>query len=293
MIGVSAEQTMRDQYLARRERLGMALTPTPRVQRPIALLAAPERYERAEPVKPYSVQSDLSWRQIVQEVIEKHEVSIREFLGKGRHQKVVSARKECAYRLITERGMTYAAVAEKMGYKEHSAIVHLVDCYAKIIGADPRPARDIADKHRADRNKSILDRLNNGAFVAELSKEHGLSTWAIRRIAKGMGFDFSQGAEQRSAKAIIAMNAGKREATRAAKKLDAAARKAARDAKFEKQRQKDRKLLIALSDQYWSIGDAADAIGVNKSTLRFKARRLGVVFRNKAIAMPMKVKETP
>lgn len=119
-------------YAAVRERLGMGFTPQ---ASPI-----PRKLVNVAPKPPKPIPEinhkpiwQTGWRKIMREVCEKHDITIRDLTGKSRVRHIVAAKKEAAYRMVTERGMTYMHVAARMGYKEHSAILYLYNGYKEYL----------------------------------------------------------------------------------------------------------------------------------------------------------------
>lgn len=283
----SIEQTMKEKHTAIRERLGMGVGARPVVRLPIAPPAAPEPPKPILALSKPEPLTDLAWRKIIGEVMHKHGVNIAELLGAGRNREYIAARREVAWRLMTERGMSYNAIARRLGYKEHTSILNLIEGYEKEHGGSRRNSKELIAKQRLERNANFIRRLNEGAYVAELAKESGLSGNSVREIAKGMGFDFSQGVDARAQKAAQ----DRREEARKRKAVEKEAEKARKLAVIAEANRREKAEMVSLAEQYYSPADCARATGMAPSTVRTRAIRHNVIFRNQAVSMPLKEKK--
>lgn len=63
------------------------------------------------------------WREILNEVAEKHDVCPREMLSSGKANPVAKARFECWYRIKNETRYSYPQIGRFFG-KDHSTVVH-------------------------------------------------------------------------------------------------------------------------------------------------------------------------
>lgn len=63
------------------------------------------------------------WREIVNEVAEKHDVCPREILGQTKTDPITRARFECWYRIKNETRYSYPQIGRFFG-KDHSTVVH-------------------------------------------------------------------------------------------------------------------------------------------------------------------------
>jgi len=276
-MSISIEQTMQASHVAVRERLGMGV----RTVQAIPLRLVPPA--RTQPSKREIVTSDTvinveaSWRQIIKEAMEKHNVTMPDFMGSRRSRNYIRARREAAWRMLTERSMSYTAIAKRLGYKDHSSIINLIAGYEKENGGVRSNSKPVMDAQRKVRNEQILRQLNEGALLPDLAVEYSLSTTAIRAVGKSMGFDFFAGADWRASEKRRELANKKR----AEAKIASDARKA-KEARERRALVKEKAYVKALSEQYYSTSQASRAISMPESTLRGKAVRHGIVFRNNA-----------
>lgn len=283
----SIEQTMKDNHTAIRERLGMGVMARPVIPLRIAPVRVPDPPKPILTVSKPSPLTDIAWRNIISEVMQKHGVNISELMGSKRKREYIAARREVAWRLLTERGMTYNAIARRMGYLDHSSIINLIEGYEKEHGGTRRNSKEAVAKKRIERNANFIRRLNEGAYVSELAKESGLSGQAVRQIAKGMGFDFSQGFDARAQRAAL----DRREEARKRKAMEKEAEKDRKLAVIAEANRREKAEMVSLAEQYYSPADCARATGMAPSTVRTRAIRHNVIFRNQAVSMPLKDKK--
>ncbi len=71
------------------------------------------------------------WREILNEVAEKHDVCPREMLSAGKADPVARARFECWHRLREETWLSYTQIAKFFG-RDHSTVVHGVARWREI-----------------------------------------------------------------------------------------------------------------------------------------------------------------
>jgi len=77
------------------------------------------------------------WMRIVEEVAEKHQVTIRHLMNPGRDIKLVRARWEMFYRLHTERGMSKNDIARRTN-KNHTTVMHGIKKYKQELEREPQ-----------------------------------------------------------------------------------------------------------------------------------------------------------
>jgi hypothetical protein len=65
-----------------------------------------------------------AWKQIVQDVCDKHGFTLPEILGARRSKVIVIARHEAFYRLSTETTMSLPQIGYRMGGKDHTTVIH-------------------------------------------------------------------------------------------------------------------------------------------------------------------------
>jgi hypothetical protein len=77
----------------------------------------------------------LSWKRIVREVATKHQLTVPEMLAHRRHRALVKARQECCYRLYKETTMSLPEIGRRLGYFDHTTILHSVRRHTALLGA--------------------------------------------------------------------------------------------------------------------------------------------------------------
>lgn len=100
-----------------------------------AALSPPPVEKPSEPVKqltPVRAPTDIRplWRIIAQEVCRKHNVDLKDLLGRRRFKKFSLARREIFWRLRHERKMSLLDIGQKMG-KDHTSVLHGLQVYAR------------------------------------------------------------------------------------------------------------------------------------------------------------------
>lgn len=285
MMYQTIEQTMQDSYRGVRERLGMAY------RSPVVRMAAMVALQPPEPVSDDDRETKLlspvlevaqtqTWKEILKETSEKHGIPFHEFMGNSRTKKIVDARKEAAYRLVTEKFMSYPAIARRMAYGDHSSVLYLVHTYAKSIGVELTHSKTILGKARDERNEKIMARLYAGETVSEISKDYELTGGGIRSVAHAKGFVFKVGAEKRTDRALEVRRAADNERKNSIK----AARKAKADDARAKAMQREKVATQYLAEQCYSYAEASRLAGVCETTMRRRADKHGIKFRNPDIA---------
>ncbi len=61
--------------------------------------------------------------QIIREVADDHGLLKGDLVGPRRHQRIVQARDEAAYRMRTELDMTLVAIGQALGGRDHSTVI--------------------------------------------------------------------------------------------------------------------------------------------------------------------------
>ena len=79
----------------------------------------------------------LKWRDIVDEVCAKHNVSVTEICGEQRTRGVVAARYEVFYRLSKETGMSLAQIGRHVGERDHTTVLYGVRKHLARMGKHP------------------------------------------------------------------------------------------------------------------------------------------------------------
>lgn len=128
---MNIEHAMQEHHRGVRERLGMTVTAKPVLVPRRLLIAAPEAASVAvavktpKPPKPYYeiAEDGAKWRQIILEVCNKHEVTVREIGPGARFPRLVAARHEAVYRMREETNLSYAQIGMRLGGFDHCTIV--------------------------------------------------------------------------------------------------------------------------------------------------------------------------
>lgn len=161
------------EYVARRERLGIFQAKPVIVKRQAVPLPKPEPVyvPLGEAVSDF-IDAE-KWKGVMREVSEKHGIPIEAIKSDTRDRKVTLARHEICYRLISEFKMSYPAVARKVGYDDHTSVLHAVDKFAARNGL-PQIVRAHTVVHEG-RDRDMYMMCRRGATYKEVSEAFGLS----------------------------------------------------------------------------------------------------------------------
>lgn len=100
-----------------------------------------EAFEGARIVNAYrQVPLVPGWRQIVNEVADKHGVSFIDIISNRRFHRIVVARQEAMYRLSIETKMASSEIGRHLGNKHHTTVLFGVICHCERNGL-PHPRR--------------------------------------------------------------------------------------------------------------------------------------------------------
>ena len=161
------------EYLARRERLGVFQA------KPVAIKRRELKIDQPEPVY-VPIAESLSdsidaekWKGVMREVSNKHGIPLETIKSKSRSRKTTMARHEICYRLITEFKMSYPAAARKLGYDNHTSVLHAVDKFASRHGLPPVIRAHIVVHEGRDKEMYMMCR--GGATYKEVGEAFGLS----------------------------------------------------------------------------------------------------------------------
>lgn len=80
----------------------------------------------------------LMWKRILIETAMKHGVSVEKITGSRRLNHIVLARHEAMWRMKNEAGMSYPAIARRVGVMDHTSCIHGVRAHeARMKGEAP------------------------------------------------------------------------------------------------------------------------------------------------------------
>lgn len=142
------EARLKSRYLLSRQRLGMtrrrevAKTSVPGVsyqwkatnhQRREYLIVQPVIEEIPDDL-PTLVYAE-KWKQIIREVADKHGVTVAQIRGKSRKRNIVPARHEACYRMHMETTFSLVQIALKIGYVEHTVVIHAIQRHKERMEA--------------------------------------------------------------------------------------------------------------------------------------------------------------
>lgn len=97
----------------------------------VIYLKPPEKQEEAPPKpKPFTKTEGL-----IQEVAERHGITMAEMMSHRRKAKFVNARHEAMYLLYTEHKRTYQFIARFFNNCNHTSVLHAVRRHKKILDA--------------------------------------------------------------------------------------------------------------------------------------------------------------
>lgn len=161
------------EYQARRERLGFKTSRSVIVKRQAIPIPKqePVYMPLGEAVNDF-IDAE-KWKGVMREVSEKHGIPIEAIKSGDRNRRITDARHEICYRLITEFKMSYPAVARKVGYDNHTSVLHAVDKFALRNRLPPVIRAHIVVHEGRDREMYMMCR--RGATYKEVSEAFGLS----------------------------------------------------------------------------------------------------------------------
>ncbi len=88
------------------------------------------RHVVVAPRKPiaYMIVADevTTWKRIILETCNKHNISYNEIISNRRATNIVWARQEAMWRMKTETSMSYPAIGKRFGGKDHTTVLHSV-----------------------------------------------------------------------------------------------------------------------------------------------------------------------
>jgi hypothetical protein len=127
-MSISAEGELRD-YAGVRERLGMPVTPRPRMRLDLIRDAEPELPPREDLLDcwgaPLNMYGSPSPKFIVKLIATKHEMTVAELLGPRRGRALVAARDEALGLVYTHcRALSLHQLGELFGGRDHTTILH-------------------------------------------------------------------------------------------------------------------------------------------------------------------------
>lgn len=127
------EASLRERYLDAHRRL--TRSPKPPVLLPVQAkreMPKPVSESRADKYRPiiksisYVVEenSPFHWRQIIDEVCKKHDISKGNMMSRRRRQDLVAARFEAYYRLSEETTLSLPQIGRLMGGRDHTTVLY-------------------------------------------------------------------------------------------------------------------------------------------------------------------------
>lgn len=75
------------------------------------------------------------WKDVLEEVAEKHGLTVTEMLARRRAKPIVHARQEACWRLVKELGYSYPQVARRCNYYDHTTALHAVRKHQERLDA--------------------------------------------------------------------------------------------------------------------------------------------------------------
>lgn len=177
--------TDHEEYLARRARLGIAPPPPPIVKLIPRKRDIVDLYEHVKPSEPEPISHIYKerWKVIIHECAAKHEISVKDMLSDARWRKFARARQEACYRMVMELGMSYPAIARRIGYMDHTSAISAAAKHAELYNL-PLTTREPKGVSK-DRNKRMYEMASRGASYREVSEAFGLSIAHVNNLCVG------------------------------------------------------------------------------------------------------------
>lgn len=127
------------------------------------------------------------WRDIVEEVAIKHEVTFNDIISQRRNVKIVAARHEAMYRLREETPASYPRIGKWLGDRDHTTVLHGVEMHIKRMSNPPpvtRPPRRVhSPRWPEERRKDAMDLLRFHSTAA-VAKKMGCSKASIAGLLR-------------------------------------------------------------------------------------------------------------
>jgi chromosomal replication initiation ATPase DnaA len=73
----------------------------------------------------------LTWRQVIQQVAEKHNLTVDQVISPDRHRHIVIARHEAMWRLRQETKMSLPQIARALGRTDHTTVRWAINRHAE------------------------------------------------------------------------------------------------------------------------------------------------------------------
>ena len=161
--------------------LKLDAAPTSVPERVVQPRAAHERAEEAAVIPLHRIAAER-WKDILREVAEKHSMTVETLLARRRAVNIIHARQEACYRLATELGLSYPAVARRVNYYDHTTVIHAIKKYAERNGLVVNRKIE-TEEYRVERDAAIVRGLLVGKTVEQLADQYDLSIGRVRVIA--------------------------------------------------------------------------------------------------------------
>lgn len=136
---------------------------------------------------PQKLIDNEKWKEIINQVAFKYGMSIEIMTSGRRDKQIVAARREASYRMLMETKMSYPAIARRLGFKDHTSVMHAVRVYAALNGLYIR-GTVVIDGFK-ERNAEIVKMAYfDKVPVHRICKKFGLSEDRVRSIVAHAGY---------------------------------------------------------------------------------------------------------
>ncbi len=122
-----------------------------------------------------------AWKRILREVSTKTFIPVSDIVSRSRAKPVTKARQEACYRMVNELGMSYPAVARRVGFINHTSALYAVREYAKRYELNISKDPEMRVLVRA-RDAEIVRNVLLGETPEELAQRYELSSARVKGV---------------------------------------------------------------------------------------------------------------
>lgn len=139
---------------------------------------------------------NYTWKRILHEVAEKHNISVQDMVSSKRTAHFVLARNEACYRMRSETNLSLPAIGWRMGGRDHTTVMHAIERYVAtngsvVIGPTKTFIRNLGFEERKGKkiavDNEIAWMLKNGMSSNKISQDMGVNRKRVLRVKKEIG----------------------------------------------------------------------------------------------------------